>query len=155
MERALRKHLKLGAFTDVSESRSRAMSAVKGRGNRTTEVPFRMALVRAGIRGWCIHPRDIIGCPDFYFPRYRVAVFLDGCFWHGCPRCGHFPKTNGKFWKMKILRNRSRDAAKRAALRKEGVRVIRIWEHEIQRDLNKCIARVDGSLGGTTCKKIA
>jgi DNA mismatch endonuclease Vsr len=85
VERKLRAALPDGAFVNVSPARSRQMGAVRGKGNRTTEVRVRAILVGAGVRGWVMHPRDVLGRPDFYFPAERVALFIDGCFWHGCP----------------------------------------------------------------------
>ena len=75
MEKALRKTLKNGKFSDVSETRSKAMSAVKGKGNKTTEVRFRLALVRSGISGWKMHASEIIGKPDFYFKNLTDIIF--------------------------------------------------------------------------------
>jgi DNA mismatch endonuclease (patch repair protein) len=94
-----------GSFGNVSETHSRRMGAIRGKGNRTTEVRFRAMLVRAGIRGWTMQTKGIKGKPDFYFPKSKVAVFLDGCFWHGCPKCGHVPSVNRPYWKAKIKRN--------------------------------------------------
>ena len=135
METALRRHLPSGQFVNVSPARSKAMGAVRGRGNRTTEVRLRSALVRAGVRGWKVRPRGVPGNPDFTFPRKKVAVFVDGCFWHGCTVCGHFPKSNSSFWKAKILRNRQRDRQTNKRLTKEGYRVLRFWEHQLATDL--------------------
>lgn len=64
------------------------------------------------------------------FPRVRLAVFIDGCFWHGCPRHGMFPRTNAAWWREKILRNRARDRFQTAALRASGWTVLRVWSHE-------------------------
>lgn len=142
MEKALREKLAGGKFEDVSATDSRRMSAVRGRGNKTTEVLLRMLLVRSRIKGWTIHPRGIVGRPDFYFPREKVAVFTDGCFWHGCPRCGHVPKVNTPFWAAKIERNRRRDADKVAALAAIGVRSLRLWEHELREGPAECVTRL-------------
>ena len=106
MERTLRKHLPGGVFDGVSPARSRAMAAVRGRGNKTTERGLRLGLVRGGVRGWKLRPKGLRGNPDFLFPEARVAIFVDGCFWHGCPDCGHVPRTNRAFWAAKIERNR-------------------------------------------------
>jgi DNA mismatch endonuclease (patch repair protein) len=108
------------------------MSAIRGKNNRTTELILRMALVRAGIRGWKTNVEELPGKPDFFFHKKNIAVFVDGCFWHGCPKCGHYPKTRGSFWKMKILRNKERDKKNRLKLRKEGIKVINIWEHSLK-----------------------
>jgi DNA mismatch endonuclease (patch repair protein) len=130
MERLLRTTLPGGHFSNVSKVRSQAMAAVKGKHNRTTEIQFRMALVRAGVDEWITHA-DLPGKPDIYFPKARLAIFLDGCFWHGCRRCGHIPKTNSLFWTTKINRNQNRDRRNSRLVRKEGIRVIRIWEHTL------------------------
>ena len=146
MERLLRKKLKDGRFDAVSPIRSAAMSAVRGRGNRTTELVFRMALVRQKVAGWVLHPKELPGLPDIYFPESRLAVFLDGCFWHGCPRCGHVPRTNRGFWSLKIRRNRERDRAKRRKLRAQGVRVVSFWEHQLRDDISHCVRLVTSKL---------
>lgn len=70
--------------------------------------------------------------PDFVFPRLRVAVFVDGCFWHGCPKHVTWPKTRAAFWRQKIEGNRARDRQVNCHLRVRGWTVIRIWEHELQ-----------------------
>lgn len=147
MERILRKKLQNGRFLDVTSERSRIMSSIRGKRNKSTEVPLRMALVRAGLKGWVLHPDDIEGKPDFYFPKRRVAVFVDGCFWHGCLRCGHIPKTNRPFWSAKIIRNRQRDAATSRSLSARYVKVVRIWEHDIKLRLDYCLSRINKSLG--------
>jgi DNA mismatch endonuclease (patch repair protein) len=66
--------------------------------------------------------------PDFVFPKLKVALFIDGCFWHGCPKCYRIPKSRKKFWATKVLRNKERDQFQTFALRRSGWRVIRIWE---------------------------
>ena len=71
------------------------------------------------------------GRPDFVFPRQRLAVFVDGCFWHGCPTHATWPKQNAKFWRTKIPGNQRRDRAVSRLLRKKGWRVLRIWEHAL------------------------
>ena len=118
------------------------MAKVRSRGNKTTEVRFRYSLVRHGIKGWVLQPKNMVGNPDIFFPNKNVAVFLDGCYWHGCPKCGHIPKTNSKFWKAKILRTKERDKEKEKILKKKGIKVIRFWEHEIINELNTCIQRL-------------
>ncbi len=142
MERVLRAALGKGGFKGTTTLRSRIMSAIRSSGNRSTEAAFRLALVRAGIRGWKLRQLHVAGCPDFLFPREGVAVFLDGCFWHGCPRCGHLPGTNRAYWATKIDRNRERDAKVGRTLRSAGLLVVRFWEHEIQRDSRKCVRRL-------------
>lgn len=149
MEKRLRKHLPGGKFKDVTETRSRAMSAVRGRNNKTTEIRLRYALVRSGIAGWRLHPSDLPGKPDFVFPEHQLAVFVDGCFWHGCPNCGHYPKKHAAFWKAKIRRNRQRDRQKTASLEALGFTVLRFWEHELQSDIPHCLGRIGTALASS------
>ena len=146
MEKALRRHLHGGDFNNVSEKRSKAMSAVRGKDNKTTERRLRSALAAAGIAGWKMHPRDVPGCPDFLFPEAGLAVFVDGCFWHGCRQCGHFPKMNSAFWKAKIERNRQRDGETNRRLRANGFHVLRFWEHELSQNVQRCIEKLRSTL---------
>lgn len=131
MERFLKSKLENGWFSNVSPQRSRTMSAIRGKNNKSTELSLKMALVRAGVKGWVLHTATICGKPDFYFKKQRLAVFVDGCFWHGCPRCGHIPRTRTKFWEAKINRNRQRDRRTNRLLAAEAIRVLRIWEHSL------------------------
>jgi len=132
MEKRLKKYLEDGKFVDVPEKRSKTMSAIKGKHNRSTELRLRMALIRNGISGWRLHAKELLGNPDFFFESKNIAIFVDGCFWHGCPKCGHIPKTRSQFWEEKIKRTQQRDKKNRNELRKRGIRVIRIWEHELK-----------------------
>ncbi len=122
------------AFENVAPERSRVMSAIRKRGNRSTELAFRLDLVRAGLKGWEMHARHVPGCPDFLFPRKRVAVFVDGCFWHGCPKCFRLPVGNRDYWSEKITSNRRRDRRNTRILKANGWRVVRIWEHVLKSD---------------------
>ena len=106
MERLLKEALPGGTFARVNPGDAARMKAIRGRGNRTTERKFRAMLARAGIQGWVLWAKSVPGSPDVFFPILRVAVFLDGCYWHGCPRCGHVPMKNRPFWSAKITRNR-------------------------------------------------
>jgi len=71
--------------------------------------------------------------PDFVFPKSRTAVFVDGCFWHGCPKHGTKPKGNASFWRKKFAVNKARDRRVNRALRRAGWQVLRVWEHELKR----------------------
>jgi DNA mismatch endonuclease Vsr len=144
MERHLKSLLENGTFSDVSPTRSNIMAAVKGKSNLSTEVVLRLALVRGGISGWRLHARDIVGRPDFYFDEARVAVFVDGCFWHGCVRCGHVPKTRSEFWRAKFERNKARDLRTNRTLRRGEVHVVRLWEHALKDPaaLRRAVARI-------------
>ena len=75
----------------------------------------------------------MLGRPDFVFRRLRVAVFVDGCFWHACPVHATRPKNNAAFWRKKLAANQARDRFVTRALRRAGWRVLRIWEHELAR----------------------
>jgi DNA mismatch endonuclease (patch repair protein) len=124
------------------------MGAIRSKGNKTTELRLRMALIRAGISGWKLHDRSLAGTPDFSFVRAKLAVFVDGCFWHGCSRCGHTPKTRSAFWTAKFERNQARDIRTARQLRKQGFKVIRFWEHQIKQSggLQKAISKIAGRL---------
>jgi DNA mismatch endonuclease (patch repair protein) len=113
--------------------RSQVMAAIRHRGNRSTERTFAALLRRFRVSGWTLHSSDVAGKPDFYFSKRRIAVFVDGCFWHGCPRCFQAPRQNRSFWTAKIERNRKRDRKVTRALRREGIKVIRLWEHDLER----------------------
>lgn len=142
MEKILKKKLKAGKFVNVPPKRSKAMAAIKGHGNITTELRLRLALVRKGIRGWKLQPRGITGSPDFFFPVQQIAIFVDGCFWHGCPKCGHVPKTNQAFWKEKIMRTKQRDKEMAVKLESIGTRVIRFWEHEVRDNIDSIVVTI-------------
>ncbi len=143
MERILKQLLPSG-FKNVSDARSVAMGKIRSRNNKTTEMRLRMALIRERHNGWVLHP-DLPGRPDFFFTRGKLAVFVDGCFWHGCKMCGHVPKTRSRFWSAKIDRNRQRDKRTTRILKASGIRVLRIWEHSlVSRDsLRKIVAKID------------
>jgi DNA mismatch endonuclease (patch repair protein) len=142
MEKALRRTLDGGAFRHVPLTRSKVMRSVRSKGNRSTETRLRLALVRARVSGWVLHSDDLPGKPDFYFRRDNLAVFADGCFWHGCPACGHIPPTNRLFWATKISRNKNRDLAATRKLKSIGISVIRLWEHDIQSNLENCVREI-------------
>ena len=83
----------------------------------------------------------MFGKPDFVFPKARVAVFVDGCFWHGCPQHATWPKQNAAFWAEKIGRNQARDRKVTRTLRATGWTVLRIWEHALKKP-ERVLARV-------------
>lgn len=141
MERVLKSKLRSGRFDDVTAEHSRRMSAIRGKRNKTTELALRMMLVRAGISGWVLDEK-LPGRPDFYFPDKNLAIFVDGCFWHGCKKCGHVPRQNRPYWMTKLLRNRLRDAATNKRLRSAGINVIRFWEHELKQNAAFCLQKL-------------
>jgi DNA mismatch endonuclease (patch repair protein) len=113
------------------EQRSRIMASIRSKGNATTECAFARLLRKAKISGWRRHPR-LPGRPDFVFRSDRVVVFIDGCFWHGCPRCYRLPEDNRPYWKAKIAGNRLRDRRRTRELRFLKWRVLRVWEHSLK-----------------------
>jgi DNA mismatch endonuclease (patch repair protein) len=130
MEAAL-KILLDNAPSVVLQSRSRAMRAIKSKNNKATEMAMKMLLVRLKIQGWKLHAK-LPGTPDFFFPSMKLALFVDGCFWHACPSCGHTPKTRSAFWSKKFELNRLRDVSIQHQLETQGIRVHRVWEHEFR-----------------------
>lgn len=113
--------------------RSRIMAQVRSRGNKSTELKL-IALLRANhLSGWR-RRYPLSGNPDFVYPRHRVALFVDGCFWHGCAKHCRIPETNRRYWIDKIERNKCRDRKTSRTLREKGWAVIRIWEHEVKSD---------------------
>ena len=110
--------------------RSDIMSRVKSRGNRATELRLIVLFRKYAITGWRRNV-PLFGSPDFVFPKARLAVFVDGCFWHGCPTHGTMPSANGDFWRAKLERNKSRDRSVNRSLARSGWRVLRIWQHEL------------------------
>jgi DNA mismatch endonuclease (patch repair protein) len=110
--------------------RSEIMSRIRSKGNQRTEIAM-VKLFRANkITGWRRH-YPIEGKPDFVFLKQRVAIFVDGCFWHGCPKCYRQPKTNRQFWAKKIAANKRRDRRVTAALRQNNWLVARFWQHSM------------------------
>lgn len=110
-------------------SKSEQMSRVRTR-NTAPELLLRRALWTRGLR-YRVHP-PLPGKPDFAFPGVHVAVFVDGCFWHGCPVHGSAPKTNAHFWQRKLARNAERDRAVEVELERRGWTVVRVWEHSVE-----------------------
>ena len=112
--------------------RSANMARIRGLGNASTELRLIAVFRLHGITGWR-RGFPLIGKPDFVFPRLKLAVFVDGCFWHGCPLHATQPKQNAEFWQAKIAKNRLRDQLVTRTLRRAGWRVVRFWEHELTR----------------------
>jgi DNA mismatch endonuclease (patch repair protein) len=112
--------------------RSKNMAAVRSTKNKSTEIKF-LALLRSNkIRGWR-RGSKIYGKPDFVLAKNKVAIFVDGCFWHGCKKHKTIPKQNSAFWTNKIRKNKERDKHVNNFLRKEGWKVLRVWEHQLKK----------------------
>ncbi len=116
--------------------RHKAMRAVKSKGTKPERQLFSM-LAGMGLNGWRKHADDVTGKPDVVFEKEKIAIFVDGCFWHGCPHCKRLlkPQTNRDYWEQKIKRNVERAQKYNQQLAGQGWKVMRIWEHEI-RDAN-------------------
>lgn len=120
------------------------MAAVRAK-DTSPEVALRRALHAAGVRGWRCHYRRAPGTPDLAWPALRVAVFVDGAFWHGHPS-RHKPGRSGAYWDEKIARNVQRDREADTALQAAGWTVVRAWDFEVRRDLPAVIDRVIDAL---------
>ena len=153
------------------------MARIRSRGNQDTELALAALLRTNRISGWRRHflirsaergtrnsgahgvtrPTFRVR-PDFVFRQVRLALFVDGCFWHGCPKHATQPKNNRAFWQRKLAGNKQRDARVNRALRRSGWRVLRIWEHELARKsaaklvkrIQRTIASVDKMITVTT-----
>lgn len=128
-------------MTDVltPAQRSRCMSRVKSEDTKP-ELRLRSALWAAGLRYRLRY--KLPGKPDVVFPSARLAVFVDGCFWHSCPLHATRPKTNASFWASKLRENVERDDRVNAKLRENGWRVLRLWQHEVTSNLGEAVAKV-------------
>lgn len=114
-----------------TSGRSRIMAGIRSRGNRTTEFALARVFRSQKIKGWRRH-LPLPGRPDFVFPRARLTIFVDGCFWHGCKRCYQAPRSNRAYWANKLRRNKARDATVSRILKKKGWKVCRVWEHSLK-----------------------
>lgn len=148
----------------TARQRSERMARVRGRGNRSTEVALARAFRLNGVSGWRRHVRlrlhdpgarlaggsrpSAFVRPDFVFRPARVAVFVDGCFWHACPLHGTRPAGNASFWAAKLEANRRRDRLTTASLRRAGWLVVRVWEHDVKKRPDSCVRRVQRALDG-------
>ncbi len=128
---------------------SALMSRIRGK-DTAPEKALRAALSAEGIRGYRLHYAHAPGRPDITFVGRRVAVFVHGCFWHGCPHCQPpRPKSNRKFWHEKLDRNQARDQRKVRELRSAGWHVVTIWECRLRRSPAAQVARVKRVLATT------
>jgi DNA mismatch endonuclease, patch repair protein len=126
------------------KTRSRIMSAIRKRGNKSTELRLVTIFRQHHVSGWRRH-YPLLGNPDFVFLKPKVAVFTDGCFWHGCRWHCRPPSSNGGYWHPKLQWNKHRDRLNSANLRKQGWLVVRLWEHQLD-DAAKTVARVKQAL---------
>ena len=127
-----------------SAVRSKIMSSIRSKNTRP-EMLVRKALWSSGVR-YRIHNKLVYGTPDLSIKNRRVAIFIDGCFWHGCQNCNKEPKSNINFWKEKIMSNKKRRRKVKKMLRNENWNVLEIWEHEIQKNPNKVAKKIEVKL---------
>lgn len=113
-------------------SRSELMARVRSHGNKNTELRLIQVFRNAKISGWR-RGSKLPGKPDFVFQKLKTVVFVDGCFWHGCPKHGSIPNTRVSFWLAKITGNKTRDRRVNRLLKAQGWKVVRIWEHDLKR----------------------
>jgi DNA mismatch endonuclease (patch repair protein) len=118
------------------EERSRNMAAVKDK-DTDIEMTLRKALWREGLRYRVVN--KLPGHPDIIFPGKRIAIFCDGCFWHGCPKCREIPIQNREFWIKKIIADEKRDRRVNEELTALGWMVLRYWGCEIHRELSRIV----------------
>ena len=126
----------------TKEKRSKIMSSIRGK-NTKPEMTLRKILWARGFR-YRIHDKTVFGKPDISNKSKKLAIFVDGCFWHGCSRCYKEPSTNREFWRNKISNNKKRRVKVKKELRKENWNVIEIWEHEIVKNPNTILEKMYG-----------
>jgi DNA mismatch endonuclease (patch repair protein) len=131
---------------NVAPERSLLMARVR-RSGTAPELILRAALHRAGYRYRLNAGTGLPGTPDIVLRRFRLAIFVDGCFWHGCGRHGTLPKTNPDFWSAKILKNQQRDMRVDQLLKDLGWKVFRVWEHEVRFDIGRILRRLKRRIG--------
>jgi DNA mismatch endonuclease (patch repair protein) len=129
-------------MTDVltQEQRKYNMSRIKGK-NTGPEVKLRKMLYAQGLKGYRIH-YDLLGKPDIVFVKKKIAIFVDGCFWHKCPVDFQEPETRKEFWLKKINSNIERDKKVNNQLQKEGWTIIRIWEHDVRKNPEEIVNKI-------------
>lgn len=122
------------------ETRSRIMSSIKGKDTKP-ELQIRKAIWALGKR-YRIHDKTVFGTPDISSRSKKVAVFIDGCFWHGCSRCYTEPKTNTEFWREKISRNKERRKNVKTELKKKNWKILQFWEHQVKQDSERISLKI-------------
>jgi DNA mismatch endonuclease, patch repair protein len=121
------------------EQRRYCMSRIRS-SNTKIELTFRRLLWGTGYKGYRAKAK-LPGKPDIYFPKRNLVVFIDGCFWHKCPKCFIRPKSKNEYWDNKIDKNVERDIKTNSKLNEGGINTLRFWEHEIKEDLLGCLEK--------------
>lgn len=122
------------------DKRSMVMSLIRSGGNKDTELALIQILRSQKIIGWRRRWK-VVGKPDFVFPKAKVAIFVDGCFWHGCHKHSRLPQSNQSYWLKKRRRNAARDRSVSTTLRRQGWQVLRLWEHDLALKRRKWLLR--------------
>ncbi len=133
-------------LTDVftKKKRSWVMSRIRST-NTKMENLLAKEMKKAGVK-FRRYPK-IFGKPDFLIKDKKTIIFIDGCFWHKCPKCYREPKTKKDFWLPKIEKNVERDRKVNKTLKRNGYKVIRFWEHDVEKNIDKCVKRILKLLG--------
>lgn len=127
---------------------SRVMSANRAK-NTSPEVALKKHLKLNGLKGFASHYKGIPGRPDICYKEYRLAIFVNGCYWHRCPYCKpSVPKTHKGFWTKKFKNNKERDRRKQLELRRHDWHSITIWECQIKKDPDRCVKRIKKMIHG-------
>jgi DNA mismatch endonuclease, patch repair protein len=128
--------------------RSLTMSRIRDRDTKP-ELDIRRRLFSRGLRGYRLRPK-LPGKPDIAFGKAKVAVFIDGCFWHGCPKCYARPASRQNYWDEKLIRNVARDKIVNKCLKKMGWTTLRFWEHDTKRNPDQIVVQVRRALRDRT-----
>lgn len=132
--------------------RSANMSHIRGRGT-LPEIELRRRLWKKGLR-YRLHHKHLTGRPDLAFISSRVAVFVDGCFWHSCPKHRIWPKNRATFWREKLEGNARRDRFVRRELESRGWQVVRVWEHEVADTPDRAVVRIRRAIQAGDSKRL-
>lgn len=137
------KYLRDGrAPVPVKELTSQIMSKIKAK-NTKPEIILRKSLYENNLQGYRLHKAKLPGRPDIIFTKHKIAIFVNGCFWHRCPYCNlSLPKVHTKFWEEKFRKNIERDNRKIKELKKLGWKPIIFWECQINKNVNRCTKRI-------------
>lgn len=124
----------------TKEQRRRNMQSIRSKETKI-EIKVANALWKRGVR-FRKNVKDLIGKPDIAIKKYRIAIFIDSCFWHGCELHGHIPKSNELYWLKKISRNKERDQQVTSYYLESGWNIMRIWEHELKEDFEGTVQKI-------------
>lgn len=124
----------------TKNQRSYCMSRIRSKDTKV-EFKFRRYIRSKNLKGFRTKAK-IPGKPDLFHSRKKIAVFIDGCFWHKCPKCFVKPKSKNRYWDKKIRNNVGRDKEINLKLKKRGITVVRFWEHNIKRNIDKCYSKL-------------